>query len=155
MRNILYGFMLYCKLGADFFPLMNSCLQIRNFGYNSAKPDSIFTWLASNRTLVLVLLIPCFALVKFASRMSIRKKRVDMLVLTPVEFVYLETLAQTFIISARQNQFMQETIFNKAPARRIVFAKNTSSAFTGSYTGSPFCYQPFDVRQNRKLRSGR
>ena len=39
-----------------------------------------------------------------------------------------------FVIPARQNQFIQESIFNKAPVRRIAIAMNTNSAFTGSYT---------------------
>ena len=60
------------------------------------------------------------------------KKRMDMLAFTPVEFNYLETLAKTFIIPARQNQFIQENSFNNAPVRRIAIAMNTNSAFTGS-----------------------
>ena len=67
------------------------------------------------------------------------KKRMDMLAYTPVEFKYLETLAMTFIIPARQNQFIQENIFNKAPVRRIAIAMNTNSPFTGSYTENPSC----------------
>ena len=62
----------------------------------------------------------------------------DMLAYTPVEFNYLETLAKTFIIPARQNQFIQENIFNKAPVRRIAIAMDTNSAFTGSLTENPF-----------------
>ena len=78
----------------------------------------------------------------------------DMLAYTPVEFNYLETLAKTFIIHARQNQFIQENIFNNAPVRRIAIAMNTNSAFTGSYTENPFWYQQFDLRQIRTLRGG-
>ena len=82
------------------------------------------------------------------------KKRLDMLAHTPVEFNYLETLAKTFIIPDRQNQFIQVIIFNNAPVRRIAFAMNTNSAFTGSYTDNPFWYQQFDLRQSRILRGG-
>ena len=78
----------------------------------------------------------------------------DMLAYTPVEFNYLETLAKTFIFRARQNQFIQENIFNNAPVRRIAIAMNTNSAFTGSYTENPFWYQRFDLRQIRILRGG-
>ena len=46
----------------------------------------------------------------------------------------METLAATFIIPARQNQSIQENIFNIAPIRRIAIAMNTNSAFTGSFT---------------------
>ena len=66
------------------------------------------------------------------------KKRTDLLAYTPVEFNSLETFAETFIIPARQNQFIQENIFNNAPVRRITIAMNTYFAFTGSYTENQF-----------------
>ena len=52
------------------------------------------------------------------------KKRMDMLAYTPVELNYLETLAKTFIIPARQNQFIQENVFNNAPVRRNAITMN-------------------------------
>ena len=67
---------------------------------------------------------------------------------------YFETLAKTFIIPARQNQFIQENIFIIAPIRRIAIAMNKNSASTGSFTENPFCYQQFDLRQIRILRGG-
>ena len=66
----------------------------------------------------------------------------------------METLAKTFIIPARQNQLIQENIFNNAPVHRIAIAMNTNSAFTGSYTENPFWYQEFDLRKIRILRGG-
>ena len=77
-----------------------------------------------------------------------------MLANAPVEYSYLETLAKTFIIPARQNQFIQGNIFNNAPIRRVAIAINTNSAFTGSFTENPFWYQQFDHRQIRILRGG-
>ena len=82
------------------------------------------------------------------------KKRMDMLAYAPVEYNYLETLAKTFIIPARQNQFNQENIFNNAPIRRVAIAMNTNSALTGSFTENPFWYQQIDLRQMRILRWG-
>ena len=82
------------------------------------------------------------------------KKRMDMLACTPVEFKYLETLAKTFIIPARQNQFIEETVFNNTQVRQIAIATNTNSSFTEFYTENPFWYQQFDLRQVRKLRRG-
>ena len=82
------------------------------------------------------------------------KKRMDILAYAPVEYIYLETLAKTFIIPARQNQFIQGNIFNNAPIRRVAIAMNTSSAFTGFLTGNPFWYQQIDLRQIRILRRG-
>ena len=78
----------------------------------------------------------------------------DMLAYTPVGFNFLESLPKLFIIPARQNQFMQGNIFNKAPVRRIAFAMITNSAFTGSFTKNPVWYLQFDLRQIRKLRGG-
>ena len=89
---------------------------------------------------------------RIALKDDYHKKRIDMLAYAPVEFNCLETLAKTFIIPARQNQFMQDNIFNNAPVRRIAIAMNTNSAFTGSYTKNPFWYQQFDLRQIRILR---
>ena len=77
-----------------------------------------------------------------------------MLAYAPVGYNYLETLAKTFIISARQNQFIQENIFNNAAIRRVAIAIHTNSAFTGSSTENPVWYQQFDLRQNRILRGG-
>ena len=82
------------------------------------------------------------------------QKRMDMLGYIQVEFNYLETLAKTFIIPARENQFIRENIFNKAPVRRIAYAMNTNSAFTGLYTENQFWYQKFDLKQTIILRGG-
>ena len=78
----------------------------------------------------------------------------EVLAYTPVEFTSLETLANTIIILARQNQFMQENISNFDPVRLIAIAIYTNYASTGSYTENPFCYQHFDGRQIRVLRGG-
>ena len=61
---------------------------------------------------------------------------------------------ETFIIPARQIQFFQESIFNKAPVRRIAIAMNTNSAFTESYTKNPFWDKQFHLRQIRILKGG-
>ena len=60
-------------------------------------------------------------------------------------------LAKLFNIHARQNQFIQETIFNNAPFRGVAIAMNTNSAFIQSYTENHFWYQHFSLRQNKTL----
>ena len=82
---------------------------------------------------------------RIALKVNYHKKRMNMLAYTPVRFTYLETLAKTFIIPARQNQFLQENIFTNAPLRQVAIAMNTNSAFTGFYTENPFWYQQFDL----------
>ena len=53
-------------------------------------------------------------------------KRMDILAHTAVAFNYLETLAKTFIIPARQNQLIQENNFNNVLVHRIAIAMNTN-----------------------------
>ena len=84
---------------------------------------------------------------RIALKVYYHKKRMDMPAYTPVEFNYLDILAKTFVIPARQNQFIQENVLNNAPVRRIAIAINTNSAFTGSYTENPFWYQQLELRQ--------
>ena len=84
-------------------------------------------------TLVLELLIVGLTLVVLLKD-DYHKKKTDMLAYIPVEYEYLETLAKSFIIPAKQNQIIQENIINKAPVRRTAIAMNTKSAFKESYT---------------------
>ena len=63
-------------------------------------------------------------------------------------------MAKNFIFPARENQFIQENIFNTSPVQRIALAMNTNSAFKGSYTKNPLWYQQFIIRQIKKLREG-
>ena len=66
------------------------------------------------------------------------KKRMSQLAYAPVEYNFMATLAKTLIFPARQNQFIQENIFNNAPIRRMAIAMNANSAFTGSFAENPF-----------------
>ena len=88
-----------------------------------------------------------------ALKADYHKKRFDKLAYTPVEFKHLNTLATTFIISAGQNQFLQENTFNNAPVHRIAIALNRNSAFSVSYSENPCRYQQFDLTQIRTLRT--
>ena len=148
------GFMLYGKLGIDFFstsellyPNMNIRLRL-----NRARPN--FYMISDNPNVSLGIVDCSLYTRRIALKDDYQKKRKDMLADAPVEYNYLETLAKTFIIPARQNQFIQENILNNAPIRRIAIAMNINSAFTGSFTENPFWYQQFDLRQTRILRGG-
>ena len=66
----------------------------------------------------------------------------------------METIARTFIIPSRQNQFIQENVFNNAPIRKITVAMNTNSAVAGSFNENPFNYQQFYLRELRIFRGG-
>ena len=148
------GFMLYGKLGIDFFStsdLLYPNMKIR-LRLIRARPNF---YMISNNLNVGLGGVDCSL---YTRRIGLKddyhKKRMDMLAYTHVEFNYLETLAKTFIIPARQNNFIQENIINNAPVRRIAIAMNANSAFIGFYTENPFWYQQFDRRQIRTLRGG-
>ena len=61
----------------------------------------------------------------------------------------METNARTFIIPSRQNQFIQEKLFNNSPIRRVSVAMNTNSAVTGFFHKNLFSYQQFHLRELR------
>ena len=97
------------------------------------RPRPNFRMIVNNPNVSLGFLDCPFYTHRIAVKDDYHKKRNNMLVYVPVEYIYLETLAKTFILPARQNQFIQENIFNKAPIRRVAIAMNTNSAFTGSF----------------------
>ena len=73
----------------------------------------------------------------------------------PAHCNYMGTIARTFIIPYRQNQFIQENVFNNAPIRRIAVAMNTKSPVARSFYENPFNYQQFHLRELRIIRGGR
>ena len=73
----------------------------------------------------------------------------------PAQYNYIETIARTFIILSRQNQFIQENIFNYAPIRRVAVAMKKNSAVAGSFYENPFSYQQFHLGELRIIRGGR
>ena len=154
MLSKLDGFMLYGILRVDFsstsellYPNMKFRLRL-----NRARPN--FYMISDNPNVSLGVVDCSVYTRRIALKDDYHKNRMNTLANTPVEFNYFETVAKTFIITARQNQFIQENLFNNAPVRRIAIAMNTISAFTGSYNENPFSYQQFDLRQIRILGGG-
>ena len=154
MLSRLDGLMLYGKLGVEFFSTSDLLYPNKKVRLRLIRARPIFYMISDNPNVSHGIVECSLYTRRIALKDDYHKKRMDMLACTPVEFNYLETLANTFIIPARQNQFIQEDIFNNAQVRRIAFAMNTNSAFTGSYTEIPFWYQQLDLRQVRKLRGG-
>ena len=148
------GFMLYSKLGVDVFStseLIYPNMKIR-LRLIRARPN--FYLISDNPNVSLGVVYCSLYSSRIALKDDYHKKRMDMFACTLLEFNYLETLAKTFIIPARQNQFIKGNIFNNAPVRRIAFAMNKNSAFTVSYTENPIWCQHFELRQFRTLRGG-
>ena len=146
------GFMMYEKLGADFFstsewlyPNMKNMLQLFR-----ARPNF---YMVSDNLKVSLGTVDCSIYTgRIALKDDYHKKRLDNLAYTPVDFNWLETLAMIFIIPARQNQFFQKNIFNNSPVHRTAIAMDTNSALAGSYTENPISYRQSDLRKIRKLR---
>ena len=103
------SFMLYGKLGVDFFStseLLYPNMKVR-LRLIRARPN--FYMISDNPNVSLGIVDCSLYTRRIALKDDYHKKRMDMLAYTPVEFNYLETLAKTFIIPARQNQFIQKT----------------------------------------------
>ena len=145
------GFMLYGKLGIDFLTTSelypNMKVRIRLI---RARPN--FYMVSENPNVSLGIVDCSLYTRRVMLKEDYHKKRMSQLADAPVEYNYMETLAMTYIIPARQKQFIQENIFNNAPIRRIAFAMNSNSAFTGSFAENPFWYQRFNLRDIGILR---
>ena len=124
------GFMLYGNLGVDFFSTSELLYPNMKTRLRLIRARPIFYMISDNPNISLRIVDCSLYTRRIALKDDYHKKRMDMLAYNPVEFNYLETLAKTIIISARQNQFIQENIFNNAPVRRIAIAMNTNSALT-------------------------
>ena len=148
------GFMLYGKLGIDF--LTNSELLYPNMKVRIRliRVRPIFYMISENPNVRLGNVDCSLYTRRVMLKDDYHKKRMSQLAYAPVEYNYMKTLAKTFINPARQNQFIQENIFNNAPIRRIAIAMNSNSAFTGSFAENPFWYEQLNLRDNRTLRGG-
>ena len=102
----LDGFMLYGKLGIDFFStseLVYPNMKIR-LRLIRARPN--FYMISDNPKVSLGILDCSLYTRRIALNDDYHKKKLDMLAYAFVDDNYLETLAKTFIIPVRQNQFI-------------------------------------------------
>ena len=130
--------MLYGKLGIDFFSTSELLYPNMKFRLRLFRARHNFYMISDNSN-VSRGIVDCSLYTRcIALKDDYHRKRMHLLAYASVQNKYLETLAKTFIIPARQNQFNQENIFNNAPIRRVAIAMNTNSAFTGSFTEYPF-----------------
>ena len=150
----LDGFMLHGKLGIDFLSTSELLYPNMKIRLPLIRARPIYYVISDNPNVSLAIEDCSLYTRRIALKDDYHKKRMDMFAYAPVEYKYLKTLAQTFIIPARQNQFIQENLFNNAPIRRVAIAMNTNSIFNGSSTENPFWYQQYDLIQFRILRGG-
>ena len=127
------GFMWYGKFGVEFFTnsdLLDPNMKIK---LRLIRAGPVFHMISDNPNVSLGNVDCSLNTRRIALKDDHHKKRTDVLAYTTVEFNYLETLVKIFIVPARQNQFIQENIFNNAPVRRIANAMNANSTFTGFF----------------------
>ena len=102
------GFMLYGKLGIDFFSTSELLYPNMKFRLHLIRAGPTFYMISDNPNVSLGIVDCSLYTRRIALKDDYHKKRMDMLAYAPVEYNSLETLAKTFIIPARQNQFIQE-----------------------------------------------
>ena len=132
------GLMLYGKSGIDLFSTSELLYPNMKITLRLIRARHNFYMITDNPNVSFGIVDCSLYTRRITLKDDCHKKRMDMLAYTPVEFNYWETLTKTFVFPARQNQFIQEKIFNNAPVRRIAIAMKTKSAFTGSCTENPF-----------------
>ena len=143
----LDGFMLFGKMGIDCFSISELLYPNMKIRLRLIRAGPNFYMISDNHNVSLGIVGCSFYTRRIALKDDYYKKRMDRLAYAPVEYPYLETSAKTIIIPAKQNQFIQEKIFNNAPIRRVAIAMNTNSAFTISFTENLLWYQKFDLKQ--------
>ena len=144
--------MLHGKMGIDFFSTSELLYPNMKIRLRLIRAGPILYMISDNPNASLESVDCSLCNRRIALKDDYHKKKMHMFAYAPVEYNYLETLAKTFIITPRQNQFIQEYFFNKGPKRRFTIAMNKNPAFTGFFTENQFCCQQFDLRQVRILR---
>ena len=128
------GFIFYCKLGVDIFSTSEMLHPNRQIRLQLIRAGPNFYMISDNPNVSLGIVDCSLYTRRISLKDDYHKKRMDMVAYTPVKFNYMELLAKTFIIPARQKQLFQENIFNKAPVCRTAIAMSTNSAFTDWFT---------------------
>ena len=133
---------------------MNCYIQIWKLCHDWSELNLFFYMISERPNNVLGIFDCSFYIRRITLNDYHHQKRMDMGAYNLVETNYLETLDKAFLIPARQEQFIQETMFNNAPVRGIAIALNTITASTRRYTEKQIWCQQFDIRQFRIHRGG-
>ena len=102
------GFMLYGKLGVDFFSTPDLLYPNRKNRLRLIRARPNFYMISDNPNFSLGIVDCSLYTRRIALKDDYHKKRMDMLAYAPVEYTYSETLAKIFIIPAKENPFIQE-----------------------------------------------
>ena len=138
MLGRLDGFMLNGKLDIDVFSLPELLYPIMKDRLRLIRVRPNFYMISDNPNVSLEKVDYSLYFRRIALMDDYHKERMDKFTYIPVEYNYLETLAETFIILPDENSLFKKNNFLNAPDHRFAFALNKNSAFTGSYTENPF-----------------
>ena len=103
------GFMLYGKLWVDFFSTFELLYPNMKLRLRLIRARANFSRISDNSNISLGIVDCSLYIYRFALKDDYHRKRMHMSAYTPVEFNFLETLAKTFIIPARQNHSFEKT----------------------------------------------
>ena len=148
------GFMFYGKLGIDFLTTSELLYPNMKLPIKLIRARLNFYMISENPNVSLGIVDCSLYTRRVMLKENNHKKRMSQLAYAPVDYNYMETSAKSYIIPARQNQFIQKNIFNNAPIRRRAIALSSNSAFTGSFAENPFWYQQFNLIDIRILKGG-
>ena len=137
------GFTLYGKLGVDFFATSDLFYPNMKIRRQLIRAGPNFYMISDNPNLSPGIDDCSLYTRRIAPKNNYDQKRLDMLAYTPVEFNYMENVAKTFIIPARQDRSIQEKFFNNVPVGRIAIAMKSNSAFTASHAENFFLKMNF------------
>ena len=109
MKLLSRPFMLYRKLEIDFFSTCELLYAIMKIRLRLIRARPNFYMISDNPNVSLGIVDCSLYTRRIALKDDYQKKRMNMLAYTPVEFNYLETLAKTFIVAARQINLFRKT----------------------------------------------
>ena len=101
------GFMLYGKLGTDFLPSSQPLYPIMKVRIPLIRARPNFYMISENPNVSLGIVDCSLYTRRVMLKEDYHKKKKVQLAYAPVEYNYVETMAKTYVIPARQNQFIQ------------------------------------------------
>ena len=147
------GFMLYGKLGIDFFSTSELLYPNMKIRLRLIRGRPNFYMISDNPNVSLGIVDCSLYTRRIALKDDYHKKRMDMLAYAPVDYNYLETLAdihhtcETKPIHSRKH-------FQQCSHSSDCYFNEHKLCLSGSFTENAFWYQQFDVGQIRILRGG-
>ena len=116
------GFVLHDKLGFDCFSTSEMQYPSLKVKLELIRARTKFYLITDNQNIILRI----FEYLPYTPRVALtdyyHKKRADILAKTFVEYNYLEPVAKTFILPARQHQFIQKKLSKNTAVCRIAYA---------------------------------